>query len=526
MKKFTRAYKKIKLIYIQVATLAIIVNIFFLPSFMKVEKEGDNIFNVFLNNTAVGVVGDEKCIEEYLRDARKMLAKTSDEIMLVDMDIRTEGREVYFGLLDSPKDVTENMLQVIEESAKVTRKRSYTLKINEFTVNLASSEDVLELLRATLKKYDTEEEYTVDLALDTTRELNVLTTEIKSAQEEADGTEEDPLDRKAGFAEAISDIFETIEPEREKEFEDYELGLTQVSFGDTVEVVEAYLLESELTPLSQAIEMVTKDQEKNKIYEVMPGDTLSGIAMNNDLTVERLVEINENIETADSMIRAGDEIIVTVPEPELSVQWTSQEYYEEDYEAEIVYVPNDSWYITDQVTLQEPSAGHRRVVADVNHRNNMEEERTILKEEIVMEAVPKIIERGTKIPPTYIKPISGGRISSRFGGRKAPTKGASTYHRAVDWAVPTGTAVAASGAGTVTKAGWGSGYGYVVYIRHADGRETRYAHLSKVLVKAGQSVSQGQKIALSGNTGRSTGPHLHFEMLIGGSQVDPLKYLN
>ena len=84
----------------------------------------------------------------------------------------------------------------------------------------------------------------------------------------------------------------------------------------------------------------------------------------------------------------------------------------------------------------------------------------------------------------------------------------------------------ASAAGTVVKAGWGSGYGYVVYIQHSDGRQTRYGHLSKVLVSAGQTVSQGQKIALSGNTGVSTGPDLHFEILIGGVQVNPLKYLS
>ena len=84
----------------------------------------------------------------------------------------------------------------------------------------------------------------------------------------------------------------------------------------------------------------------------------------------------------------------------------------------------------------------------------------------------------------------------------------------------------ASCGGTVTKAGWASGYGYVVYIKHPDGRETRYGHCSKVLVSVGQQVSQGQKIALSGNTGNSTGPHLQFEIRIHGVAVNPLNYLS
>ncbi len=201
-------------------------------------------------------------------------------------------------------------------------------------------------------------------------------------------------------------------------------------------------------------------------------------------------------------------------------------YYEEDYEAEVVYIDNDDWYTTETKVLQEPSAGRRKVVAIVTFENDKKISREIVKEEVTYEAVAKIVERGTKIPPTYIKPISGGRQSSGFGRRNAPKRGASTYHKGIDWATPTGTAVFASCGGTVAKAGWGSGYGYVVYINHPDGRQTRYGHLSKILVSAGQTVSQGQKIALSGNTGVSTGPHLHFEILIGGSQVNPLNYLN
>ena len=330
----------------------------------------------------------------------------------------------------------------------------------------------------------------------------------------------------SGIDAAFDEMFAEIEPDIEKDFSDYELGLMSLQFGDTVEVVESYLQDYELTSLDTAIEEVTKDQEKEQIYEVVSGDTLSQIAEKNEIPLADLIAMNETIENENSMIRAGDELIVTVSEPELSVERVEEVYYEEDYEAEIVYVDNDNWYTTEMKTLQEPSAGHRIVVANVSYRNNEETAREILKEEITYEAVPKIVERGTKIPPTYIKPLSGGRQSSGFGRRKAPTRGASSYHKGIDWATPVGTAVMASSAGTVVRAGWGSGYGYVVYINHADGRQTRYGHLSKVLVSPGQQVAQGQKIALSGNTGVSTGPHVHFEMLIGGSQVNPLKYLN
>ncbi len=277
---------------------------------------------------------------------------------------------------------------------------------------------------------------------------------------------------------------------------------------------------------SGAISLVTELQDVQKIYEVQAGDTLSEISLSNDIPLETIIALNDSLEDENSTIQIGEELIITSPEPELSVVWQEEVYVEEDYEAEIEYIDNDAWYTTDKVVRQQPSAGHHKIAAVKTYHNEKEIGAEILKEEVTIAAVPKIVERGTKIPPTYIKPLSGGRLSSQFGRRKAPVRGASTYHKGVDWATPIGTTVVASSGGTVAKAGWGSGYGYVVYINHADGRQTRYAHLSKVLVKAGQSVSQGQKIALSGNTGRSSGPHVHFEMLIGGSQVNPLKYLN
>ncbi|NEB81689.1 peptidoglycan DD-metalloendopeptidase family protein [Streptomyces sp. SID14478] len=102
------------------------------------------------------------------------------------------------------------------------------------------------------------------------------------------------------------------------------------------------------------------------------------------------------------------------------------------------------------------------------------------------------------------------------------------YHTGVDFVVPTGTSVKAVAAGQVVEAGWGGSYGYEVVIRHADGKYSQYGHLSALSVKSGQRVVEGQRIARSGSTGNSTGPHLHFEVRTGpgfGSDIDPLGYL-
>lgn len=525
MKSITSYYKRLKIRKIKIAVLAVFVSIFFLPSFVPFEKTGNNIFTVILNGREVGIVSTPEEAENCMLEARRQIAAGSEELVLVDSNLETQGSEVLWGKVDEPDKIVDQMAEVLATDVKETLHRSYVVKINEYMINLSSQGEVTSLLQAALDKYDSEGRYQVELQLDPSRELPVLTTHILTEEEVVEETQE-VINLEAGIHAEITGVFEEVEPAVEKDFEDYDLGLISMEYGDTIEVVEAYLNEEELTGLNEAIQEVTQEEEKNDVYEVVSGDTLSEIAIKTNIPMDKLIEMNDSLEDENSMIRVGDELIITVPEPKLAVVRQEEMYYEEDYEEDVIYIDNDEWYTTETKTLQEPSAGHRKVIAVVTFENDKEVSTEIIKEEITYQAVPKIVERGTKIPPTYIKPISGGRLSSTFGYRSRPTKGASTYHKGVDWATPTGTAVYASCGGTVAKAGWGSGYGYVVYINHPDGRQTRYGHLSKVLVSAGQTVSQGQKIALSGNTGVSTGPHLHFEILINGTQVNPLKYLN
>ena len=117
------------------------------------------------------------------------------------------------------------------------------------------------------------------------------------------------------------------------------------------------------------------------------------------------------------------------------------------------------------------------------------------------------------------------RISSGFGERSDPINRRMAMHSGLDFELPANTPVLAAGAGKVIESGWDNQYGHVLVIRHRDGYTTRYAHNNELLVREGQNVTKGQLIARSGNTGRSTGPHLHFEIMKNGQTVDPAQYL-
>jgi len=123
------------------------------------------------------------------------------------------------------------------------------------------------------------------------------------------------------------------------------------------------------------------------------------------------------------------------------------------------------------------------------------------------------------------RPVKHGWLSSYFGMRTDPFTGRRAFHSGLDFAGKMGSDVMAVAAGVVTYAGKRSGYGNLVEINHGNGYSTRYGHNSKILVSVGQTIKKGQIIAKMGSTGRSTGPHVHFEVLINGHAVNPKRYI-
>lgn len=175
-----------------------------------------------------------------------------------------------------------------------------------------------------------------------------------------------------------------------------------------------------------------------------------------------------------------------------------------------------------QVMLDESEALQDQLMNELAQKQK-ELQAAQYKEELV-----KMALRGENPPSnaTWQEPVSGYTITSPFGYRKAPTAGASTYHQGIDMACDSGTPIYATRSGTITKASYqAGGAGYYVSINHGDGFGSIYMHMTRYVVSAGQSVSQGQLIGYVGSTGISTGPHLHFGISYGGTYVNPMAYL-
>ena len=535
--------KKAKLKYVISALLSCFCMMLVTPFIGEQFGFANSFSNIYLDGEQIGAIKDPANVEELLLEARLQLAKEQKEMVLAEVECYYTPVEELISKSMSEEDLYDKLYEHLK-NATVDIQRAYLMKIGTYTVYLNTIEDVYKVLELAKAKFDVENRFQVNIIADNEREINMYTAELISSSVEIQEVETVGIrvsqiqlrDALQSIPESEENLpeetveepeTEPVEEEPEKEIPEplgeNEDGLKAMSFGEKVEISEAYVSKSLVTSPEEAADQITKESQKNEIYVVKSGDTLSTIANGHGLYVKDVVALNSGL-TEKTTLHIGDEIIITVPQPELTIMTVEQSTYEEEYFAETEYVYNDNWYTTKSVVIQQEEAGYHEVTALITKRNGMEEKREMIDEVILKEPVKKIVEIGTQTPPTYIKPLSGGRQSSGYGMRKAPTKGASTNHRAIDWATPTGTAIWASSGGTVSVAGWQSGYGYVVYINHPDGNQTRYGHLSKILVSTGQKVKQGQKIALSGNTGRSTGPHLHFELRVNGTPVNPYSY--
>lgn len=293
-----------------------------------------------------------------------------------------------------------------------------------------------------------------------------------------------------------------------------------------VEDVEIEPYSTKLTNISNraaAVEKLRNGGQQASEYIVQSGDSIYGICDKLGLSLSELSQLNPGL-SESSVIHVGDSIKIEKEIPLLTLKTIEVTTFAESIPYETVYEESSYYYQGESITSREGSNGKASVTARLTRYNGEIVEREDLSTETIIEPVSKVILKGTKkVPPkkgtgTLIRPISGS-ISYGYGYRWG------RVHTGIDIPSSTGVAIRAADGGTVTFAGWSGGYGYCVRIDHGGNMTTLYAHCSKLYVSVGEKVFQGQTIAAVGNTGNSTGPHLHFEVTINGRTVDPQGYL-
>lgn len=289
---------------------------------------------------------------------------------------------------------------------------------------------------------------------------------------------------------------------------------------ETREVPVASLLTEE-----QLKSLLLNGVDQVKTYTVQQGDSLWSIARNHNMTVAELKAANPQLE--GEKLDLGQRLNLVETKPLLHVVVVTDLKTTVPIPFEVKVEKDKSLMRGQEKVKQEGVPGKKEMEYRIVYQNGVQIAKEKLKETIVQKPVPKIVTRGTKLVLASRGERSQGilswplrgRLTSRFGYRGRE------FHTGLDIAASKGQPVRAAEDGVVTYSGWAGNYGYMVAINHGDGLVTRYAHNSELLVGVGDKVQRGEIIARVGSTGRSTGSHLHFEVMINGQHYNPLSYL-
>ncbi len=277
----------------------------------------------------------------------------------------------------------------------------------------------------------------------------------------------------------------------------------------------------DVTDTAGLIKVLSQTSQAAQYYAVKEGDTLWDIAAQFDISLDELLA--NNVDT-DDVLNIGDELVVTREVPMFAMKSTDTYTVERELTYEVEKIPTDELYVGEVEIVKAGMLGAVRVTETVETvggevTNTVVHEQQVLRQpqrEVARVGTQPIQQVGNGI---FYRPVAGGYVSSAFGARGGG------LHTGIDWALNEGTRINAADNGVVTFAGWGGNYGHLVKVDHRNGYVTYYAHCSKLLVSEGQEVVAGQQIALVGNTGNSTGPHLHFEVRDAGVPKNPAEYI-
>jgi len=273
------------------------------------------------------------------------------------------------------------------------------------------------------------------------------------------------------------------------------------------------------------VDMLIQGDTKPTQYIVQEGDTPWDIAEKLGVPIELIYTKNQDNKDLieRDLIRPGDVLDLTMLQPGVTVESVEKVTETIAVQYETIYEEDATMRKGETKTVREGEKGVKKVTYQLTKVNGLLMNEQVTDEVIIEEPIAAVVKRGTKVvlgegTGRFIWPVVSASVSSGYGSRWG------RQHKGIDL-ISSNKSILAADNGKVVFAGKKSDYGNMIIIDHKNGYETLYAHLSKISVKEGDIVEKGDKIGVMGNTGRSTGVHLHFEVIVNGVEKNPMSYL-
>ncbi|MGI6547438.1 MAG: peptidoglycan DD-metalloendopeptidase family protein [Bacillota bacterium] len=271
----------------------------------------------------------------------------------------------------------------------------------------------------------------------------------------------------------------------------------------------------------EAKQVLLRGTDRVIVHKVERGESLWSIASKNEMSVSDLRRANPELK--GDMIKVGQSLNMIVPDPYINLLSEEERVVTQAIPFRTQVIEDSSLWPWQRVVKQPGSHGKEEITLLITRCNGEETARRVLHRTTITEPVTQVVLQGRKQIPDrgtgqLIWPMQG-QLTCGFGWSRY------RYHHGIDIAAPIGTPIKAADSGTVVFAGWAGALGNTVRIDHGGGKmETVYSHCNAFRVKVGDVVEKGQVIATCGNNGNSTGPHLHFEVRVNGTAVNPIQY--
>lgn len=306
-----------------------------------------------------------------------------------------------------------------------------------------------------------------------------------------------------------------------------EVKVKAAEYTSQVKLERVNATATELLSVEQAVELFKKGRGTQVVHTVAEGENLWTIARVNDMRVKEIMALNPQIASEED-IAIGDEIHLAKTEPIITLKIVAEATQTEKIPYNVKIVQDKQMKKGQKKITTAGKNGTKEVTYQIVMINGQAVEKSPVNTKIITQPVQQVVNQGAR---QYAMVASRGGE----GGISWPLRGSVTSgfgqrwgraHTGLDIDGSTGDPVGAAAGGKVIMAGWNGAYGKCVQIKHSDGKVTLYGHLSSIAVDVGESVDKGELIGRVGNTGRSYGSHLHFEVIVGGSKRNPTKYLN